>query len=137
MKIKGIHHMAVAVDDIEKYSHLFESLFGLKSGPVETNPSNKVTLAFIDAGNSRLELLKPLDANSSIAKFIAKRGPGIHHFCLTVDDIHAAIDELKSKDVRMVDETPRQGAGVSLIAFIHPESTGGILIELKQETKGQ
>jgi methylmalonyl-CoA/ethylmalonyl-CoA epimerase len=137
MKITGIHHMAVAVNDIEKYSRLFASLFGLKAGPVETNPANEVALTFIDIGNSRLELVKPLNNDSSIAKFIAKRGPGIHHFCLVVDDIHAAIDELKSKKVRLVDETPRRGAGGSRIAFIHPESAGGILIELKEEKKGQ
>lgn len=137
MKITGIHHMAVAVNDIEKYSRLFANLFGLKAGPVETNPANEVALTFIDVGNSRLELVKPLNNDSSIAKFIAKRGPGIHHFCLVVDDIHAAIDELKSKKVRLVDETPRRGAGGSRIAFIHPESAGGILIELKEEKKGQ
>lgn len=137
MKIKGIHHMAVAVDDIERYSELFERLFGLKTGPVETNPAGQVALAFIDAGDGRLELVKPLDDNSSIARFIAKRGPGIHHLCLLVEDIQTAIDELRQKKVRLVDESPRRGAGGSMIAFIHPESTGGILIELKQEKKGQ
>jgi methylmalonyl-CoA/ethylmalonyl-CoA epimerase len=137
MKIRGIHHMAVAVDDIEKYTKLLESLFDLKAGPMETSSANKVALTFIDIGNSRLELVRPLDNDSSIAKFIADRGPGIHHFCLLVDDIQTAIDELRQKKVRLVDETPRQGAGGSLIAFIHPESTGGILIELKQEKKGQ
>ncbi len=136
MKILGLHHIAIAVDDIQNYSSIFEKLFGFKTGPVETNPTNKVNLSFIDIQNTKLELIKPLDDDSSIARFLSKHGPGIHHFCLLVDDVEAAIDEMKLKDVRMIDDTPRQGAGGSLIAFIHPESAGGILIELKQEKTG-
>ena len=136
MKILGLHHIAVAVDDIENYSLIFEKLFGLKTGPAETNPANKVSLSFLDIQNSKLEFIEPLDDDSPIARFLSERGPGIHHFCLLVDDIEAAIDEMKLKDVRMIDDTPRQGAGGSLIAFIHPESAGGILIELKQEKAG-
>jgi methylmalonyl-CoA/ethylmalonyl-CoA epimerase len=133
MKILGVHHIAIAVDDLKDYSSIFEKLFGLKTGPVETNPANRISLSFLDLQNSKLEFIKPLDDDSPIAKFLSKRGPGIHHFCLLVDDIHAAIDEMKSKNVRMIDDKPRQGAGGSLIAFIHPDSAGGILIELKQE----
>ncbi len=136
MKILGLHHIAIAVDDLKNYSSIFEKLFGLKTGPVETIPANKVNLSFINIQNSKLEFIKPLDDDSSIARFLSKRGPGIHHFCLLVDDIHAAIDEMKSRDVRMIDDTPRHGASGSLIAFIHPESAGGILIELKQEKAG-
>ncbi len=136
MKILGLHHIAIAVDDIQNYSSIFEKLFGLKTGPVETNPTNKVNLSFLDIQNTKLELIKPLDDDSSIARFLSKRGPGIHHFCLLVDDIEAAIEEMKLKDVKMIDDTPRQGAGGSLIAFIHPESAGGILIELKQDKTG-
>jgi methylmalonyl-CoA epimerase len=136
MKILGLHHVAIAVDDIENYSSIFEKLFGLKVGPVETNPANKVSLSFLDIQNSKLEFIEPLDDDSPIARFLSERGPGIHHFCLLVDDIEAAIDEMKLKDVRMIDDTPRQGAESSLIAFIHPESVGGILIELKQEKAG-
>ena len=136
MRILGVHHIAIAVDDLKNYSSIFEKLFGLKTGPVETNPANKVSLSFLDVQNSKLEFIKPLDDESPIAKFLSKRGPGIHHFCLLVDDIHAAIDEMRSKNVRMIDDKPRRGAGGSLIAFIHPESAGGILIELKQEKTG-
>jgi len=136
MKILGVHHIAIAVDDLKNYSSIFEKLFGLKTGPVETNPANKISLSFLDLHNSKLEFIKPLDDESPVAKFLSKRGPGIHHFCLLVDDIHAAIDEMRSKDVRMIDDKPRQGAGGSLIAFIHPDSAGGILIELKQEKAG-
>lgn len=133
MKILGLHHIAIAVDDLKNYSSIFEKLFGLKTGPVETNLANKISLSFLDLQSSKLEFIKPLDDDSSISRFLSKHGPGIHHFCLLVDDIHAAIDEMKSKDIRMIDDKPRQGAAGSLIAFIHPDSAGGILIELKQE----
>ncbi|MEE9554042.1 MAG: methylmalonyl-CoA epimerase [candidate division Zixibacteria bacterium] len=133
MKILGLHHVAVAVDDIEKYRSIFENLLDIKCGPVETDEANGVSLTFLDLQNSELEFVKPLDDGSSIAKFIAKRGSGIHHFCLRVEDIDTAIEELKSKNVQMIDNKPRAGAGGSKIAFIHPESAGGILIELKQD----
>ncbi len=136
MKILGLHHIGIAVDDLKNYSSIFEKLFGLKTGPVETNPENRASLSFLDIQNSKLEFIEPVDDDSSIAGFLSKRGPGIHHLCLLVDDIQAAIDEMKSKNVKMIDDKPRQGAGGSLIAFIHPESTGGILIELKQEKTG-
>ena len=133
MKILGLHHVAVAVDDLEKYSSIFENLLGLKCSPVETNRANGVSLTFLDLKNSELEFVKPLDDDSPIAKFLAKKGPGIHHFCLLVEDIHEAMRELKTKNIKMIDDTPRRGAGCSMIAFIHPQSAGGILIELKQE----
>lgn len=133
MKILGVHHIAVAVDDLDKYKDLVKDLFGIESGDVETSKANNVSLTFADFGNCELEFLKPLDNNSGIAKFLAQRGPGIHHICLQVDNIHQAIEELNSKDIDMIDKTPRPGAGGSLIAFIHPKSAGGILIELKQK----
>lgn len=134
MKILGLHHVAVAVDDIEKYKSIFENLLDIKCGPVETNEVNGVSLTFLDLKNSELEFVEPLSDNSPIAKFLATKGPGIHHFCLLVEDIHAAVEELKSKNIRMIDDKPRVGAGGSMIAFIHPRSAGGILIELKQES---
>lgn len=133
MKIKGIHHIALAVDDIEKYSKIFETLFGAKASDIEINKTNNVSLSFVDFNNCEVEFLKPLDDESGIAKFLEKRGPGIHHFCVQVEDIHQALDDLKKKNIELIDKTPRQGAGGSLIAFIHPASAGGILIELKQD----
>lgn len=133
MKVKGIHHIAIAVDDIEKYSKIFKTLFGLDAGDIETNNTNSVSLSFVDFNNCEVEFLKPLDNESSIAKFLEKRGPGIHHFCVLVEDIQQALDELKDKNIELIDKTPRQGAGGSKIAFIHPRSAGGILIELKQD----
>ncbi len=136
MKILGLHHIGIAVDDQKKYSSIFEKLFGLKTGPVETNRENRASLSFLDIQNSKLEFIEPLNDDSSIARFLSKRGPGIHHFCLLVDNVQAAIDEMKSKDVKLIDDKPRQGSSGSLIAFIHPGSAGGILIELKQEKTG-
>jgi len=133
MKIKGIHHIAIAVDDIEKYSEIFKTLFGIDASDIETNKTNSVSLSFVDFNSCEVEFLEPLDEKSSIAKFLAKRGPGIHHFCVQVEDIHQALRELEEKNIELIDKTPRQGAGGSLIAFIHPKSAGGILIELKQD----
>ena len=132
MKILGLHHVAVATNDVERHKELFDNLFGLKSGRIEINTANKVSLSFVDLCNTDLEFLQPLDRESPIFKFLERRGPGIHHICLMVDDIDAALEELQAKGVRLIDIKPRQGAEGSLIAFIHPESTGGILIELKE-----
>ncbi len=135
MRILGLHHVAIAVDDIEKYSKIFNTLFGLKSGKIEHNPESKVSLSMVDLDNSEVEFIKSSDSDSAISKFLDKRGPGIHHFCLAVDDINKAVNELIAKGVKMIDQKPRKGAGGSMIAFIHPESAGGILIELKQQKK--
>jgi len=133
MKILGLHHVAIAVDDLKKYKNIFENLFDIKTGPIEENDVNKVALSFLDLGNTELEFVSPLDNNSSIHKFVDEKGSGIHHICVLVEDIQLAIDELKAKNIRMIDQTPRPGAEGSTIAFIHPKSSGGILIELKQE----
>lgn len=132
MKILGLHHVAVATDSLERHVSIFEDLFGFKAAPPEVNPTNNFNLAFVDVLNADIEFLQPLDKNSPISKFLERRGPGIHHICLLVDDIDEALAELKAKNVKLIDEKPRVGAAGSRIAFIHPESTGGILIELKQ-----
>ncbi|UCE66662.1 MAG: methylmalonyl-CoA epimerase [Candidatus Zixiibacteriota bacterium] len=133
MKIRGIHHIAIAVDDLDRYSDIFKKLFDLETGEIEISATDNTSLTFIDLKNCELEFLKPLNDDSSMARFLEKRGPGIHHFCLTVENIVEALEELKAKDIELIDQTPRPGAGGSLIAFIHPRSAGGILIELKQD----
>jgi methylmalonyl-CoA epimerase len=135
MKILGLNHVSVAVDNIEKYRHLFDALFGLKSSEPESHPRNKVKLAFVDLGGAAIEFVEPLGQDTPISNFLRRHGPGIHHICLLVADIHQAVEELKRKNIKLIDGTPRQGAGGSQIAFIHPDSAGGILIELKQEKK--
>jgi len=132
MRIIGLHHVAIATNDIKRHKELIENLFGLKGGEIHTNEANKVSLSFVDLFNTDLEFLQPLDRESPIFKFLERRGPGIHHLCILVDDIETALDELRAKGARLIDSNPRMGAEGSLIAFIHPESTGGILIELKE-----
>jgi methylmalonyl-CoA/ethylmalonyl-CoA epimerase len=134
MKILGLHHVAIATNDNSKQGELLQSIFGLVSRPAELNAENKINLTFFDVGNTALELIEPLGEDSPIAKYLARRGPGIHHICFLVDDLDQALNELIEKNIRMIDSRPRRGAGGSKIAFIHPESTGGILIELKENS---
>jgi methylmalonyl-CoA epimerase len=124
----------VATNDIKRHAAVFENLFGLKSGGGENNEPNRVSLTYVDFVNTHIEFIQPLDPDSPISKFLQKRGPGIHHICVMVDDIEGAVRELTDKNVRMIDPVPRIGAGGSKIVFIHPESTGGILIELKEQS---
>jgi methylmalonyl-CoA/ethylmalonyl-CoA epimerase len=132
MKILGLHHVAIATDDLKSLSKNFDNLFGLKCGEAETSPDGKISLSFLDLGNTDLEFLQPLDKESAISKFLEKRGSGIHHICLLVESIEKALAELRAKNIQLIDDKPRRGAGGSLIAFIHPAATGGILIELKE-----
>jgi methylmalonyl-CoA/ethylmalonyl-CoA epimerase len=132
MKILGLDHISVATNDLEKHIGIIEKLFDLKDGGIEENAASKIRLSFLNLGNTHLEFIQPLDENSAISKFLQRRGPGIHHICLRVENIDRALDELKAKNVRLIDDHPKQGAEGSKIAFIHPESAGGILIELKE-----
>jgi methylmalonyl-CoA/ethylmalonyl-CoA epimerase len=132
MKIIGLDHVSIATDDLEKHWAIFEDLFGLKGMPPHDNATSKVRLSFITLDNVNLELVTPLNERSTISKYLKQHGSGIHHICLLVDDLNQALKELKNKDVRLIDEQPRRGAEGSQIAFIHPDSTGGILIELKE-----
>jgi methylmalonyl-CoA/ethylmalonyl-CoA epimerase len=127
-----LDHIGVAVESLAKGKGFWEAL-GL--GPMDTErvESEKVTVGFFELGNdARIELLEPTDPESTIAKYLAKRGPGIHHICLKVSDIKLAIQGLKAKGVQLINEEPRKGAHDCLVAFIHPKSTGGLLIELSQ-----
>lgn len=133
MKILGIDHISIATGDISGHRRIFERLFGMEAGPVESNLANKVALSFLDFGNISVELIEPLDKDSPISKFLEKRGPGIHHLCVLVEDIDQALEELLAKTVRLLDQKPRVGAGGARIAFIHPDSAGGTLIELKEQ----
>jgi methylmalonyl-CoA epimerase len=133
VKILGIDHISIATGDISGLREIFERLFGMEGGPVESNLANKVALSFLDFGNINVELIEPTVEDSPISKFLEKRGPGIHHFCVLVDDIDRALEELLAKNVKLLDRKPRVGAGGARIAFIHPDSAGGILIELKEQ----
>lgn len=129
---KKIDHLGIAVEDLQEAVHLYRDILGLPYAGEEVVAEQKVTTAFFPVGESSIELLEATDPESPIAKFIAKRGPGIHHIALGVDDVAQAIQEMKAKGMRMIDEVPRVGAHGAKIAFIHPKSTPGVLIELCQ-----
>ena len=132
MKIIGIDHIGIAVKEIGKAAGFYENVLGLPIAGEEAIVDRQLKIAFLETGNARLELIEPTSDDSTIAKFLANRGEGIHHFCLLVDDIEQALQEMSQKGYRLIDETPRQGAEGSKIAFVHPSTAGGVLIELKQ-----
>ena len=137
-----LDHVGIAVKDLQAALAFYRDALGLEIEAPEEVPSQHVRAHFIPVGEARdrgagapgvkLELLEATATESPIAKFIDKRGPGLHHITLRVPDIRAALAELKSRGARLIDEEPRPGAEGSLIAFVHPAATGGVLIELKQ-----
>jgi len=127
-----LDHIGIAVKDLSAALAFYRDALGLEIEAPEEVASQQVRAHFVPVGESKLELLEPTGAESAIAKYVEKRGPGLHHLTLRVDDIEAAVAQLKARGVRMVDEQPRPGAEGSTIAFIHPSSAHGVLIELKQ-----
>jgi methylmalonyl-CoA/ethylmalonyl-CoA epimerase len=127
-----LDHIGIAVKDLSAALAFYGDALGLDIEGGEEVDSQKVRAHFAGVGEARLELLEATAPESPIARFIATRGPGLHHITLRVDDIHGALARLKARGVRLIDEQPRAGAEHSLIAFVHPASTGGVLIELKQ-----
>ena len=125
-------HVGVAVKEFGGAVKLFSSLFGRQPDRTETVADQHVQIAFFHAGSTAVELTAATAPDSPIAQFLEKRGEGVHHLSFEVEDIHAEIARLKAAGFRMIDEQPRLGAGNSLIAFVHPMSTGGVLIELCQ-----
>lgn len=132
MKPSVIDHIGVAVKSIPEALKFWEETLGVKCTGVEEVADQKVKTAFLPLEPSEIELLEGTSEDSPVSKFIAKNGEGIHHMALRVDDLEAALAELKEKGVRLIDEKPRRGAGGAMIAFIHPKATGGILLELSQ-----
>jgi methylmalonyl-CoA epimerase len=127
-----LDHIGIAVSNIEDALAFYRDALGLQIEQPEDVPSQRVRVHFIPAGESALELLEGTADDSPIEKYLQKRGPGLHHITLRVDDIRAALARLKARGVRLIDETPREGAHGSLVAFIHPSSAHGVLIELTQ-----
>ncbi|MCX8043185.1 MAG: methylmalonyl-CoA epimerase [Desulfobacterota bacterium] len=132
MKILKIDHLGIAVSSIDERKNFWTEVLGLTMTGTETVAEQKVTTAFLPVGDSEIELLESTAPDGPIAKFIEKRGEGIQHIAFRVDDIEAALKELKAKGIPLIDEKPRNGAGGALIAFVHPKATGGILVELSQ-----
>jgi len=130
--IRKIHHVAVVVEDVERSLHFWRDVLGMDPSMVKTIPEQKARIAFLPAGEGELELVQPVDADSGLARYLAKRGQGMHHICLQVDDIGSLLTRMKANGVRLIDEQPVKGEAGKLYAFIHPESTGGVLVELYQ-----
>lgn len=130
-----IHHIGIATNGIDDASAIWRDLLDLQVDHCEDVPGQKVRVCMLPVGESRFELLEPMSADSPISKFLQKRGGGIHHIAVAVEDIHRALNDLKGKGVKLIDEAPRTGAGGCLVAFIHPSSTGGVLLELVQDSQ--
>lgn len=128
--IKRIHHIAIVVEDIDESLTFWQEALGLKLDHLEDVPEQKSLVAFLPTGDSEVELVKPTAQDTGVARFLQKRGPGLHHICLEVDAIEPILVRLKEKGIRLINETPVIGAGGNKIAFIHPESTSGVLVEL-------
>jgi methylmalonyl-CoA/ethylmalonyl-CoA epimerase len=130
MKILKINHLGIAVNSIKESKNFWTDMMGLEFEGAETVEEQKVTTAFFPVGESDVELLESTSPDGPIAKYIGKKGEGIHHIAFQVENIESALAELKEKGIRLIDEKPRKGAGGAKIAFLHPKSTNGVLVEL-------
>jgi methylmalonyl-CoA/ethylmalonyl-CoA epimerase len=132
-----IDHIGIATRGIQDAAKFYRDVLGLEvsedGAETEEVAEQKVRVAMLPIGESRIELIEPTSEDSPISRFLEKRGPGIHHIAVRVDDIRAALANLRDKGARLIDEEPRQGAGGCLVAFVHPSSTGGVLLELVQK----
>jgi methylmalonyl-CoA/ethylmalonyl-CoA epimerase len=134
VKVLKIDHLGIAVPSLDAAVLAYEAL-GFAVESTHAVPTEKVRAAFLPVGESRLELLEPTDPSSVIARFLEKRS-GLHHVCVLVDDIEAALAELKARGVALIDESPRPGAGGCRVAFLHPRAANGVLLELKEARRG-
>ena len=130
MLIKKIHHIAIVVPDIQEALTFWQDALGLDLSHVEDVPAQETKVAFLPTGGSEVELVEPTSDTSGMARYMAKRGPGIHHICFEVEGIEGILAQLKAKGVQLINEEPTIGAGGKKVAFIHPKSTGGVLVEL-------
>ncbi len=130
VKIKKIDHLGIAVSSIDSGKKFWQDIMGLELEGTETVEEQKVTTAFMPVGESEVELLESTSPDGPVAKYIEKKGAGLQHVAFRVENIDEALAELKEKGVKLIDQTPRNGAGGARIAFLHPKATGGILVEL-------
>ena len=129
-KVKRIDHVAILVDDLEKTLAFWRDGLGMELAHVEDVPAEKSMIAFLPIGDSEVELVKPTTDDSGLARYLEKRGPGMHHVCLEVDDIEGMLKRLKEQGVQLINETPVTGSGGKKYAFIHPKSANGVMVEL-------
>ena len=131
-----IDHVGVAVDDLDAAIRLHEQAYGLALAHREVVEAQGVEAVLLDVGESHVELLRPLQPDTAVGRFLARRGPGLHHVAYRVDDIEAALDALRDRGLQLIDETPRVGIRDSRVAFVHPQSAGGVLTEIVQPAEG-
>lgn len=131
MSMPKLNHVSIGVKDINKFAELYERLFGIEFSPAKLLDSQKVYLRFGETEGAKLELISPVSADSPISKFLEKRGEGLHHICLEVDNLDLALEGLKKKGVEVIGAPTIGGSGKNIV-FLHPRSTGGVLVELKQ-----
>lgn len=132
MKTTIVDHIGIAVKSIDEALKFWEGMLGVKCHGVEEVADQKVKTAFLPLKDTEIELLEGTSAESPVSKFIDAKGEGIHHLAIRVENLEAALEDLKAKGVRLIDEKPRPGAGGAKIAFLHPKATGGILLELSE-----
>lgn len=128
--IRKINHLAVVVSDMEAALAFWRDALGIPLAEMREVPAEAAQVAFLPIADTEIELVKPTTEDSGLAKYLAKRGPGMHHLCLEVDDLAAMLQQLKAKGIRLINEEPRLAADGKKYAFIHPESTHGVLVEL-------
>ncbi len=132
MKILGIEHVAIAVEELEEPARFFHQLLGIESRTTEEVAAQQVITDIFDTGAGKVELIKATSDDSPITRFLRQRGPGLHHIAFRVDDLRAWLEYLKEQGVELIDDEPRPGAEGCLTAFLHPRSTAGVLVELCQ-----
>jgi len=130
-----LDHIGIAVGDLGQALAFYRDALGLEVEPSEEVPAQGVRVHFVPVGEATIELIEPTSADSPIARFIEKRGPGVHHVTLRVDDLRDVLARLRERGIRLIDQQPRVGAEGALIAFVHPASTHGVLVELTQRVK--
>lgn len=131
-KVKRIDHIAVVIDDMQGTLEFWRDALGMEVTHIQDIPAEMAQIAFLPAGGSEIELVKPTTSDSGLAKYLEKRGPGMHHVCLEVDDIAGMLRRLKDKGIQLINEEPRVSADGKQYAFIHPKSANGVLVELYQ-----
>ncbi len=131
--LKKVSHIGIAVYNIDESLKLYRDAYGMNVGERIKVPDQGVEVIFLHAGRDEIELLQPLDENANINKFLQKKGEGIHHICYEVEDIELALKQLEENGIQLIDKKPRRGATGDLVAFLHPKTTGGVLVELEQK----
>lgn len=131
-KVKKIDHIAILTDNLESALSFWRDGLGMQLGGISDVPVEKSMVAFLPAGDSEIELVKPTTDDSGLARYLEKRGPGMHHVCLEVDDLEGMLARLKDQGVQLINESPVEGLHARRYAFIHPKATGGVLVELYQ-----